>query len=88
MPSPCACGIMIGISGLDIVARRAPQNAFGRNDNMKKIVLVVLVSALLMTACGKKHTQITEKLQDQTEHVESVEEEETKTDQELLSVPG
>ena len=53
---------MIGISGLDIVARRAPQNAFGRNDNMKKIVLVVLVSALLMTACGKKHTQITEKL--------------------------
>ena len=50
---------------------------------MKKIVLVVLVSALLMTACGKKHTQITEKLQDQTEHVESVEEEETKTDQEL-----
>lgn len=50
---------------------------------MKKIVLVVLVSALLMTACGKKHTQITEKPQDQTEHVENVEEEETKTDQEI-----
>lgn len=47
---------------------------------MKKIILAVLVGSLLMTACGKSHTPINEKSQDQTERGETVAEEETKTD--------